>query len=339
MRLVTGATGLLGSRLAYDLLQTGEKVRALKRSGTPKDKARAYLRFCDENPDAVISQIEWVDGDLLDPVSLSEAMKGVECVYHCAAEVSLAGKNKDRQMLVNKEGTANLVNAALEAGAKEFCYTGSTAALGLQVSEEAINENMHVNLSAKGQNYGLSKFLGSLEVQRGGAEGLKTATVHPGVILSPGPWDDSWAQIFSRIYKGLKYYPVGMTGYVDVRDVSAIMIKAMQSGELNQSYLAVEGNYLHRDVMAMIAEKLGKKPPHIKMTRKALTRLAWLNQVLSMPLGLSPKITPALARTMTNTNRYDNQKVRHQLGHTFIPFGKSISFIAQAFLNDMNCPS
>ena len=58
--------------------------------------------------------MEWVDGDVLDVVSLEEAMHGIEGVIHSAAFVSFNKKERKQMYQVNVEGTANVVNAAIE---------------------------------------------------------------------------------------------------------------------------------------------------------------------------------------------------------------------------------
>src|SRR5438045_8164139 len=98
---VTGGSGLVGSELIAQLLARGNKVRAIY-NGTP-------LSIDHEN---LIS----VKCNILDTSALEEAMQGVTQLYHCAAVVSFNKKNKDNIFRINIEGTANVVNAALDAG-------------------------------------------------------------------------------------------------------------------------------------------------------------------------------------------------------------------------------
>ena len=73
MILVTGATGLLGSHLVRQLVKEGKNVRALYRTHIPTMEGG--------------DQVDWVKGDILDIVSLEEAMRGIQQIYHCAATV------------------------------------------------------------------------------------------------------------------------------------------------------------------------------------------------------------------------------------------------------------
>ena len=71
MNVVTGATGLLGSHLVYQLLSEGKPVRALYRNEARKDQLQKIISFYDpEKATKLFEQIEWVKGDILDIPSL-----------------------------------------------------------------------------------------------------------------------------------------------------------------------------------------------------------------------------------------------------------------------------
>ena len=126
MIFVTGGTGLLGSYLLRDLVARGEKVRALYHTVIP--------------PAAWTGSVEWVQGDILDPVLLAESMRGVQQVYHCAAVVSFNPRKRREMMKVNVEGTTNIVNAALENGKPRLLYVSSVSALGRKYNGEPVSE-------------------------------------------------------------------------------------------------------------------------------------------------------------------------------------------------------
>jgi len=116
MNLVTGATGLLGSHIVEKLVQAGQPVRALVRAGSD-------TRYLDQ------WNVEKVRGDVTDPASLAEAMKGVECVYHAAAKVGDWGP-WDQFVAISIEGTRNMLDAARDAKVKRFLHVSSISAYG-----------------------------------------------------------------------------------------------------------------------------------------------------------------------------------------------------------------
>ena len=90
MILVTGGTGLVGTHLLYDLTLSGKKVRALKRNTSNLSIVKKVFSYYSKDSEHLLKNIEWVDADLSDVYSLSEAMEGVSEIYHCAAMVSFA---------------------------------------------------------------------------------------------------------------------------------------------------------------------------------------------------------------------------------------------------------
>jgi len=93
---ITGATGLVGSRLLYDLLQRGYCVKALKR---PKSNTLQVLKIFGlytDDAETLFQKIEWVDGELLDFHSMSKAIDGCIQVFHTAAVVSFSHADKKK---------------------------------------------------------------------------------------------------------------------------------------------------------------------------------------------------------------------------------------------------
>ena len=80
MILVTGGTGLLGSHLLLQLINTEEKIRVLKRKSSNisiLNKLCAHYKI-DEN---LLNKIEWLDGDLMDVVRIKEVCTGIDTVF------------------------------------------------------------------------------------------------------------------------------------------------------------------------------------------------------------------------------------------------------------------
>src|SRR6476660_120919 len=172
MVLVTGATGFLGSELVSQLLLKGEKVRAIKRSSS-------IIPVILKNE----KNIEWVDADLLDYFSLDEALAGIKKVYHCAALVSFAQKDKKQMLKVNVEGTSNLLNASVAHNVDKFLHVSSVAAVGDSKHNDLITEKNHWEFGAGQSSYAVSKYESEMEVFRAAAEGLNTVIINPSIII------------------------------------------------------------------------------------------------------------------------------------------------------------
>ena len=111
MILVVGATGLVGSEVCRRLMRRGERVRALVRETSSKEKVEA-LRS---------SGVEVCAGDLKTPESLMAACRGVDAVISTASS-TLSRQPGDSIESVDAAGQLNLVNAAKDAGAGRFLF-------------------------------------------------------------------------------------------------------------------------------------------------------------------------------------------------------------------------
>ena len=179
MILITGATGLVGACLLFDLSKN-ESVRAMRRESSALDVVN---RIFSADPTR-LKNVEWVIGDVNDIYSLEDAFENVDVVYHSAALISFLPSEINLMMKVNVEGTANVVNRALSKKIKRFCHISSVAALGRVAGSETVDENNVWKTSAENSNYAISKYGGEREVWRGIEEGLSAFIINPTIIPS-----------------------------------------------------------------------------------------------------------------------------------------------------------
>ncbi len=310
---ITGATGLVGSYLARLLLKKGYRVRALKRAKSKMDLL---------GPDA--ERIEWVTGDVLDIPALEDAMEDVDQVFHCAAMVSYDPKYLKEMMAINVDGTANVINVALYREVKKLVHISSIAALGKSKHGEPVSEQTKWERDKKNTNYSVSKYLSEQEVWRGYAEGLPVAIINPSVVLGAGRWRQSSTGLFKQVYDGLKFYPLGGNGFVDVRDVAQMALQLMESDIEGERFLANGENLKFRDLFNQMAEGLDKPVPTIKVT-PLLGALAWRTMWLKSKLtGRSPLITRETVRSATGTVAYDASKSEKLLDFKYTPIPETV---------------
>jgi dihydroflavonol-4-reductase len=308
MILVTGGTGLVGSHLLYSLLQTEQNVRVLIRPNSNRQNILNTFSYYSPTPNELYNKIEWCEGDIMDLVSLEEAMEGVDYVYHTAATVSFNPSHRKQMLQNNIQGTANVVNAALTKRIKKLCHVSSIAAIGSPVGDECSTEDLIWSPSKNKSAYSISKFHSEMEVWRGIEEGLQAVIVNPSVILGPGDWDRSSAALFSTIAKGLKFYTPGSTGYVDVRDVAKAMINLMNSDISGERFILNAENCTFKSVFQNIAKTLNVTVPSVE-AKKWMAALAWRLVILQYYLfGKEPKITKETVQSGYKTNCYSSDK-------------------------------
>jgi len=120
--LVTGGAGFIGSHIVEELLRQGHRVRVLDDFSSGKR----------ENLAGLPGKPEVLEGDLRNPQTLQEAVRGVEQVFHLAAFVSVPRSMTDPQtcFAINVGGTVGLLEAARQAGVRKVVLSSSTAVYG-----------------------------------------------------------------------------------------------------------------------------------------------------------------------------------------------------------------
>lgn len=296
MVLVTGGAGLLGKELISQLLSAGKEVTAIYNKTPLNDIAYkgVKLKKC----------------DILDVIELEEAMDGIDELYHCAGKVSFAPGQVDQLYKINVEGTANIVNAALDAGVKKMVHVSSVAALGRIRENETINENMQWTEETSNSKYGQSKFMGEMEVWRGISEGLNAVIVNPTIIFGDGNWEDSSTKIFKSVYNEFPWYTEGTTGFVDVKDVARAMILLMKSGISSERFIISAENKSYKEIFDKIADAFNKKRPSKKVTPFLASFMWRWESIKSKFTNTVPLVTKETAATAMAKVQFDNSKLK-----------------------------
>jgi dihydroflavonol-4-reductase len=320
---ITGATGFVGSYILRKLIADGqENIYCLKR------KQSDFKLAAD-----VAAKVHWVDGDILDIPSLEKHLCGMDIVIHAAAIVTFHTKNKKMLIETAMTGTANLVNVAMHCEVKKFIHISSIAAIGRRKKKEDIDEKLMFSHSEFDTTYGLSKFLAEQEVWRAHAEGLFTTILSPSMVLGAGHWENSSVQIFKKVYQGIKYFPEGVNGWVDVRDVAEAVSLAIKGDFNGERFIISAENIHYQNMFAMIAEQLKVKPPILKFNY-LWSGIIWrLEAIRSLLLGSKPIITKETIVSTAVESYYDNKKSIRLLGINYRDMQITIKDSCDAFIN------
>jgi nucleoside-diphosphate-sugar epimerase len=335
MILVTGGTGLVGSHLIYKLTEKGHHVRAIYRAKEKINAVKHVFSYYTKDVDSLFLKIEWIEANINDIPSLTNAFTGITKVYHCAAFISFDTRDYHTLRKINIEGTANIVNLCLSNNIEKLCYVSSIATIGKTEDGTLINEDTHWNPEEDHNVYAITKYGAEMEVWRGTQEGLNAVVVNPGVIIGPGYWKSGSGSLIKFVYKGLSYYTNGVVGYVDVKDVVLAMIGLMNNEIQNERYILVSENLSYKDFFTKVAAQLNVKPPKKEASNFALNmtwRLDWLRSYIK---NKRRRITKHTAKTITTISRFSNKKVITDLNYTFIPIDESIIELCPYFLKDL----
>jgi dihydroflavonol-4-reductase len=299
MIFVTGGTGFLGSYVLQELVLQGKPVRALRR--------KLVLPFF-MHP-GLLDKISWVEGDIMDVNGLMENLEGCNQIIHCAGMVSFNPSDKKELFRINIEGTANLVNAAIETGVTDFVHVSSVGALGRNETSIPIDEEKKWEGQKDQSNYGISKYYGEMEVWRGMGEGLSTLIVNPSTLLGYGDWNETSCGLFKTAFREFPWYMGGTNGFAEVRDAARAIIALMDRGIRNERFIISAENRSYREIFNWMAAGFGKKNPG-KIATPFLAGLAWRSEKLrSVFSKKKPLITRETVAIAGRRSLYDNKKL------------------------------
>ncbi|HZP84877.1 MAG TPA: hopanoid-associated sugar epimerase [Chthonomonadaceae bacterium] len=262
--LVTGGTGFVGSHLARQLVARGERIRALVRPNSRRDNLA----------DLDARRVDFVCGDLTDPDSLREAVRGCDLLYHVAADYRLWARDPQELYRANVDGTRHLLQAALDAGVSKVVYTSTVGALGLPKDGTPGTEETPVSEADMIGHYKRSKFLAEQEARQFTEKGLPVVIVNPSTPvgendIKPTPTGQVIVDFLNRrlpayIYTGLNL--------IDVRDVAEGMLLAAERGRVGERYILGNQNITLKEILELLADITGMPAPKARMPYA----VAWL---------------------------------------------------------------
>lgn len=173
--LVTGGCGFIGSHLVKALVKRGERVRVFDNCTTGKV----------ENIADVADKIEFCSADLQDIDAVSQAVEGIDYVFHQGALPSVARSVADPIATnnVNINGTLNLLVASRDADVKRVVYAASSSAYGNR-PKSIKSEDLPPNPASP---YALTKYVGECYCQIfTQLYGLETVALRYFNIFGPG---------------------------------------------------------------------------------------------------------------------------------------------------------
>ncbi len=246
--LITGATGFIGNHVTRLCLDQGDEVRVMVMPGEDRSPLDGF-------------DVEFVEGNLLDPPSLERAVAGVDGLYHLAAVFAVWTKDPTLHYRVNVEGANAMMCAAMAAGVERVVFTSSIAALGVRKDGGLAHETTMFNQWRYAGDYVLSKFISEQVVRGLVAQGLPAVIVNPGFPFGPGDRVPTpTGGLIVSILKGeMKHYFDGGICAVDVRDVAAGHVLAMEKGRIGESYLLANpaGNLSFKDFVQLVGRVAG----------------------------------------------------------------------------------
>ncbi len=249
--LVTGGGGFIGSHLVSLLLAQGEVVKVL------------------ELPDVPLSSgVEVIRGSVCDASVIRHALKGVDRLYHLAANPNLWARDKKDFQRVNHEGSLNVFKEAAKKDLEVIVYTSTESILTGNVRSNApVNASVQRRLNEMPGPYCRSKFLAEQAAFKAAKDGLPVVVVAPTLPVGPGDRliTPPTRMILDFINARTPAYLNCQLNLVDVRDVAIGHLLAAQYGRPGERYILGNENITLSELLQLIEEITRLQMPKLRV--------------------------------------------------------------------------
>ena len=298
--LVTGATGLIGNAVAKLLVREGHEVGAFVR-----DAARAGRLLPPE--------VRLVAGDITDPVALREAIRGAEFLFHAAGVPEQWQADESVYDRVNRQGTANVLAAAAEAGVRRVVYTSSMIVFEAPPGGTVVESR--IGIRPKETAYGRSKQAADNEVARFLSEGLDVVLINPSVVYGPSPVHVGLNSFFIGLMNGqVPFLPPGGISVVYVDGVARAHVAAAERGRAGERYLVSDCFVTNADLAREVCRAGGLKsvPPTAPVW--LVKTFAFATDPLARAFRFRPLVTTGQLSIVLWRADVDAGKAKRELG-------------------------
>jgi len=301
--LVTGANGFIGSHLTRFLLKQGEKVRVLVRP-------QSNVRWLEGLP------VEFAYADLREANSLPPALRGVQRVYHVAADYRLWAKNPQEIYESNVTGTRNLLAAACQAGIDRFIYTSSVGTLVPPHPRKLPDEETYLRIEDMIGHYKRSKYLAEQEALEAVRQGQPVVIVNPTTPVGPGDWKPTpTGRIILDFLNGQipAYVDTGLN-FVAVEDVAKGHWLAAERGQVGERYILGDRNLTLKQFLEILSALSGRPMPRLRLPHAVPFLAALADSVAARLLRREPHIPLEGVRLARHKMFVDCSKAKRELG-------------------------
>jgi len=312
--MVTGANGFIGANLVLTLLRENIEVRAFVREHSD---TRALDGL----------DVEMVRGDLRDSASVRTAVRGCAALFHTAALYTLWTRTPEEVYATNVAGTETVMKAALEQGVEKIVYTSSESTVACAGDGTVATETGYTDPDRAPGDYKRSKCLAEQLVLKLCQAGLPAVIVNPTTPLGPHDYKPTpTGRIVVDFLNGrMPAYVEAGFNFVDVEDVATGHLLALKKGTPGQRYLLGNRNMTFKEMLELLGQISGRKPPRWRMPLKVALVAAYTDEfVRGKLLGREPRIPVAGVKAAGKRRFFDCAKAKRELGLPQTPIPRTL---------------
>lgn len=307
---VTGAEGFLGNNICRKLIVSGYKVKGL----------------CYADPKAIEGlDMEIIQGDITKPQTLVPLIKGADVVIHCAGSLVM-DDSYETLSKPNIDGVRNVVNACIEHDVKRLIHGTSIQVFEQEPKNEVLTESRGY-VSDKACDYDRSKADGDRIVIEARQKGLDTLVMVIGGMLGPNDFKPTVSGKFLIDYHTEKKPVPSKGGYdwVDVRDVAEAIVKAIDRGGKNETYILNGKFYSMIELCTIIEEVIGRPVIKSKISVGFIRAILPILSFISKVTGKPPVFTKARLDSLFINAQISHEKAQKELDYNPRPIKTTLT--------------
>jgi dihydroflavonol-4-reductase len=202
-------------------------------------------------------------------------------------------------------------------------YTSSVAALTLRPDGAPADEAVSLAESAAVGAYKRSKVAAQDLVERMiAADGLPAVIVNPSTPIGPRdirPTPTGRIIVEAALGRMPGYVDTGLN-LVHVDDVAAGHLAALEHGRIGERYILGGQDVLLADMLRDISALSGRRPPWLRLPRRALFPVAAIAEMIASRTGREPFLTRDGLRMARNRMFFSSAKAQRELGYVARPY-------------------
>lgn len=315
--LITGATGFTGGHVMAAAQRAGHEPVAFVRNA---DKLAIALERHRLDP------VEHRLGDITDARSVTAAVQGCDAVVHTAATVSFDPADAAAMAATNVAGVHAVLDAAVKEGCDPIIHVSSTSALFPPRGDVVRADDP---LPEAKTDYAESKAACERHARSLQDDGAPVVIFYPGGIV--GPVDAGSHVVGEGWREALRpgWVPVitsGGTSYIDVRDLAAAVVAALEPGRGPRRFMA-GGTFVNWTENAdLLDAATGRSWKRRTVPARLMEATGWAGDRLARVRGgWTPPIGYEAAMTMTRQVPTDDRALHDELGVEYRPLEESLA--------------
>ncbi len=280
--------------------------------------------------------IELVPGNILDEVSLREAFKGTDIVFHLAARISVINRDAKQVEEINVTGVRNVVNSCISSGIKKLIHVSSFHAQLQEPLDEVFDETRPLVNSENCPPYNRSKAEGERIVREAVMNGLNTTIITPTGIIGPNDFQPSHfgSTIISLARRKLRILVDAGLDWVDARDVAEGMIKAAEKAGAGEKFILSGHRASLQEIAGYISDYMCQPPPGIILPFYAAKVCAPVISAFDGIRGKRQLFTPISLNELGSCRQISHAKASKVLGYNPRPLVETINDTLDWFIEN-----